>query len=157
MDKEFLENEFQRAAECAAAMLSRRPLSAAMLEKKLLDKQFSEEAAGYAVERMRVLHAVDDTAYAQLILRSYARKGSGIRKIRQEMWQRGIPEEVMSEVLEEYEPDMEIMLTLLDKKLRGDISDRKECEKAMAMLQRRGFTFSQIREAMAQYRDQCAE
>ena len=40
---------------------------------------------------------------------------------------------------------------LLDKKLRGDVSDRREREKAMAALQRRGFTFSQIREAMADY------
>lgn len=151
------EQQYQRAAECAAAMLSRRPLSAAMLEKKLLDKEFSEDAAGYAVERMRVLGAVNDTAYAQMLLRSYARKGSGVRKIRYEMWQRGVPEEIIAQVLEDYEPDLEVMTALLDKRLRGDVSDRKECEKAMAALQRRGFTFSQIREAMAQYREQCAE
>ena len=45
-------------------MLSRRPLSAAMLEQKLLDKGFAPEAADYAVQRMRVLRAIDDEAYA---------------------------------------------------------------------------------------------
>lgn len=151
------EQQYQRAAECAAAILSRRPLSAAMLEKKLLDKEFTQDEAGYAVERMRVLGAVNDTAYAQLLLRSYARKGSGVRKLRHEMWQRGVPDDIITQVLQDYEPDLEIMTALLDKRLRGDVSDRKECEKAMAALQRRGFTFSQIREAMAQYRKQCAE
>ena len=67
------------------------------------------------------------------------------------MRQRGVPQDVAAALLEQFEPDPEILEALLDKKLRGDVSDRREREKAMAALQRRGFTFSQIREAMADY------
>lgn len=151
------EQEYQRAAERAAAMLSRRPLSAAMLEQRLLDKEISPEAAAYAVERMRVLGAVDDTAFAEQLVRSYTRKGYGVRRIEQELWKRGIPKETAREALTQHEPDWDSMVMLLDKKLRGDLSDRRECEKAMAALQRRGFQFSQIREAMRQYRQSLAE
>ena len=152
MQPSLCEEELYRKAEVTAAgMLSRRPLSAAMLERKLLEKEFPPDAAAYAVERMRVLHAIDDTAYGELLLRSYARKGYGALRIRQEMRQRGVPQDVATALLEQFEPDPEILEALLDKKLRGDVSDRREREKAMAALQRRGFTFSQIREAMADY------
>ena len=49
MDGQQDEEQYRKAAECAAKMLARRPLSAAMLEKKLLEKKFCEQAAGYAV------------------------------------------------------------------------------------------------------------
>lgn len=145
------EEVYRKAEVTAAGMLSRRPLSAVMLERKLLEKDFPPDAAAYAVERMRVLHAIDDTAYAEMLLRSYARKGYGALRIRQEMRQRGVPQEIAAMLLEQFEPDPEILEALLDKKLRGDVSDRREREKAMAALQRRGFTFSQIREAMKDY------
>lgn len=146
------EQEVYRKAEVAAAgMLSRRPLSAAMLERKLLEKEFPPDAAAYAVERMRLLHAIDDAAYAELLLQSYARKGYGALRIRQEMRQRGVPRDIAAVLLEQFEPDPEVLKALLDKRLRGDISDRKKREKAMAALQRRGFTFSQLRAAMADY------
>lgn len=148
------EEQYRKAEVTAAAMLSRRPLSAAMLERKLLEKEFEPEAAAYAVERMRLLRAIDDHAYAEFLLRSYARKGYGILRIRQEMYHRGVPNDIAAEVLDTFEPDLETMKALLDKRLRGDVSDRREREKAMASLQRRGFTFSQIRAAMEDY---CAE
>ncbi|MCD8355459.1 MAG: recombination regulator RecX [Clostridia bacterium] len=148
------EEQYRKAEVTAAGMLSRRPLSAAMLEKKLLDKDFLPEAAAYAVERMRILHAIDDHAYAELLLRSYSRKGYGILRIRQEMRQRGVPNDIIAEILEDFEPDWDMMKALLDRKLRGDVSDRKTREKAMAALQRRGFTFSQIRTVMEDY---CAD
>ena len=151
------EEEYRRAAEAAAKMLARRPLSAAMLQKKLRDKQFCEQAADYAVERMRVLGAIDDAAFAELVVRSYARKGCGILRIRQELRARGVSDADAAAALEEFEPNQEKMLALLDRRLCGDLSDRRECEKAMAALQRRGFTYSEIREAMEAYRLQSAE
>lgn len=146
------EAQYRMAAECAAKYLARRPLSAAMLKKKLLEKQFCEQAAAYAVERMRVLGAVDDVAFAEVVVRSYARKGCGELRISQELRVRGVSDDVIAQVLHAFEPDMDAMLKLLEKRLHGDVSDRRECEKAMAALQRRGFTFSQIRAAMQVYR-----
>ena len=145
------EEEYERAANTAAAMLARRPLSAKRLLQKLKEKDFSEESTQYAVERMRILGALNDAAYAELIVRSYRAKGCGKLRIRQELEHRGIPREIAQESLEEFEPDWDAMLALLDKKLRGDISDRTRNDKACAALQRKGFSFSQIRQAMERY------
>ena len=126
MQPSLCEEELYRKAEVTAAgMLSRRPLSAAMLERKLLEKEFPPDAAAYAVERMRVLHAIDDTAYGELLLRSYARKGYGALRIRQEMRQRGVPQDVAAALLEQFEPDPEILEALLDKKQIGRASCRE--------------------------------
>lgn len=146
------EQQYREAEVAAAGMLSRRPLSAAMLERKLLDKEFAPEAVDYAVERMRLLHAIDDEAYAETIIRSYRNKGYGALRIRQELYQRGVPKEIAAEQLGQMEPNWDKMHALLEKKLHGDVSDRKEREKAMAALQRRGFSFSEIKIAMDNYR-----
>ena len=146
------EEQYQKAAERAAAMLARRAMSAAMLERKLLEKEFCPEAVDYAVERMRILGAINDAAYAEQLLRTYTRKGYGALRIRQEMRHRGVPQDITADVLAQAEPNWDAMRALLDKKLDGDVSDRRACEKAMAALQRRGFLFSDIREAMRDYR-----
>ena len=151
------EEQYQKAAERAAAMLARRAMSAAMLERKLLEKEFCPEAVDYAVERMRILGAINDTAYAEQLLRSCTRKGYGVLRMRQELRQRGVPQDIIADVLEQVEPNWDAMRALLDKKLDGDVSDRRECEKAMAALQRRGFLFSEIREAMRDYRAELSE
>ncbi len=145
------EEEYDRAASAAARMLSRRPLSEGALRKKLLEKEFSELAAEYAVERMRVLGAVDDCAYAERLVQSYRRKGCGRLRILQELEHRDISKELASDVLDGFEPDWDAMTAILHKKLQGDTKDQKQNEKACAALQRRGFSFAQIREAMQRY------
>ncbi len=145
------EEEYDRAASSAARMLSRRPLSEGALREKLREKEFSEDAASYAVERMRVLGALDDRAYAERVVQSYRRKGCGRLRILQELEHRRVPRELAQETLDCFEPDWDAMLAILDKRLRGDISDRKQNDKACAALQRRGFSFVQIREAMQRY------
>ena len=151
------EEEYEAAANTAAAMLSRRPLSEKMLLRRLREKEFSEDSAQYAAERMRLLGALDDAAFAERIVRSYRAKGCGKLRIRQELEQRGIPREISQEALEEFEPDWDAMTALLHKKLRGDVSDRTQVDKACAALQRKGFSFSQIRQALAYYREELDE
>ena len=145
------EEEYDRAAAAAARMLSRRPLSEATLLDKLREKEFSEDSVQYAAERMRLLGALDDTAFARRIVRSYAGKGCGKLRIRQELEKRGIPRDIAQDALEEFEPDWDAMTALLHKRLRGDVSDRTQNQKAFAALQRRGFSFQQIRQAMERY------
>ena len=115
------EQQYRDAEVAAAGMLSRRPLSATMLEKKLLDKGFAPEAADYAVQRMRLLRAIDDEAYAEMLIRSYRNKGYGALRIRQELYQRGVPKDIAAQQLRNMEPNWEKMHALLEKKLRGDV------------------------------------
>ncbi len=53
--------------------------------------------------------------------------------------------------MQTFSPDEAQMLALLEKRLRGDVSDRKEVEKAVAALQRRGFAWNDIKRALETY------
>ena len=50
-----------------------------------------------------------------------------------------------------------VLHALLEKRLHGDVSDRRQVEKAVAALQRRGFGWNEIRQALADYGDSLPE
>lgn len=69
----------------------------------------------------------------------------------QELRRRGVDAAQAEAAMDCYEPDWESMEALLDKRLHGDLSDRKEVNKAVAALQRRGFVWEDIRTALNRY------
>lgn len=151
------EEQYDKAVACAARILSRRALSEKMLFDKLLLKEFPKELAEYAVERMKYLGAINDVAYAESCLRSLANRGYGTLRIKNELKKRGISREIYDAILSEHEPDIERLTAFLDKKLCGDLSQRKEIQKAAAALQRKGFRWEQISQALRAYEAQLEE
>lgn len=145
------EDKYRAALDAAARQLSYRALSAKGLRDKLLDKGHDEQAVDYALAWLTERHLLDDTAYAESVVRSCARKGYGEMRIRQELTRRGVDRETAETVLTGFSPDRAQLVALLEKRLRGDVSDRKEVDKAIAFLQRRGFSWQDIRDALAEY------
>ncbi len=143
---------YQAALEMAGQLLSYRAMSAQMLREKMLGKGMQEESADYAIAYLTERGLLSDTAYAESVVRSYTRRGYGAMRVKQELHRRGVSGEEIAQALEEHEPDWEAMQKLLDKRLRGDMSDRKEVDKAVAALARRGFGWSEIRQALELYR-----
>ena len=78
-------------------------------------------------------------------------RGYGAARIRQELSHRGISREDADAAMELFSPALPQMLSLLEKRLHGDLSDRKEVDKAVAALQRRGFSWSDIKNALEEY------
>ena len=74
-----------------------------------------------------------------------------LEKARQELTRRGIDRDTAEAAMQTFSPDEAQMLALLEKRLRGDVSDRKEVEKAVAALQRRGFAWNDIKRALETY------
>lgn len=146
-----LEQQYRDALDFAAKQLSYRALSTEGLRKKLLEKGCTEDAADYAIAWMTERALLSDTAYAESVVRSYARKGYGEMRIRQELTRRGVDRETADAAMQAFSPDRAQLLALLEKRLRGDVSDRKEIDKAVAALQRRGFSWQDIRDALAEY------
>ncbi len=148
------EEQYRAALDAAARQLSYRALSAAALRDKLIEKGHSEDAADYAVAWLIERRLLDDAAYAESVVRSYARRGYGAARIRQELTRRGVDRGTAEAALLGYAPEPAQLRALLDKRLRGDVSDRKEIDKAVAALQRRGFSWQEIRDALAEYGQQ---
>ncbi len=113
-----------------------------MLRGKLLAKGHDEEATDYALAWLTERSLLSDGQFAESVVRSYARRGYGAARIRQELSHRGISREDADAAMELFPPALPQMLSLLEKRLHGDLSDRKEVDKAVAALQRRGFSWA---------------
>ena len=141
------EDKYRAALDMAAKQLSYRALSAKMLRDKLLAKGHDEEAADYALAWLTERSLLN----AESVVRGYTRKGYGAARIRQELTRRGIDRDTAEAAMQTFSPDEAQMLALLEKRLHGDVSDRKEVEKAVAALQRRGFAWNDIKRALETY------
>ena len=150
----------------ALGQISMRPLS----RKELIDKLMtpprsrktdeegesvqgaSEEEAAAAADWLESLGYLDDAEYARALVRRCAAKGCGERKMRDELWKHGVPRELWEEALRENTGTEETLDTLLRAKLKGGTTpDRKELQRIAAGLARRGFSWSDINDALRRY------
>ena len=69
-------------------------------KSRLVKKGAQEEDAESAVEYLERIGAVDDVAYAQMLVRHYSARGYGEARIRDELFHRGVPHENWDEALE---------------------------------------------------------
>ena len=79
------EDKYRAALDAAAKQLSCRALSTKMLRGKLLAKGHDEEATDYAIAWLTERSLLSDGQFAESVVRSYARRGYGAARIRQEL------------------------------------------------------------------------
>ena len=137
----------------ALRMLDRRDYSRAELTKKLIEKGETPENAGEVVARLAELGVVDDRRYAALVVRQYAAKGYGARRVRMELQQRGVPRELLDEALSEMPPQDDTILNLLRRKL-GDSFESADVKRATDALARKGYGWDEIASALQRLRDE---
>jgi regulatory protein len=97
---------------------------------------------------MEELGAVNDGAYAGVIVRHYAAMGYGRGRVEQELYRRGIPRELWEDALRELPDSAEAINTFLRSKLQGRAPDRAERKRLSDALLRRGFGWNEIRPAL---------
>ena len=134
----------------AAAMVGARPLSRQELVRRLEEKGEDPEHAQTAADWLEELGALDDAAYGRSVARHYAAKGYGPRKIQDELYRRGVPRELWEKALAQIEDNSESLDAFLEKKLRGS-HDPRDVKKASDALVRRGFSWSEISDALRRY------
>lgn len=139
---------YKKAINKCYDLLSRRDHSVKELRTKLL-RTSDEKNADKAIEKMLELGYLDDEKYARTLL-SHLINDKKMSKsfIKQEMFKRGIDASIIADCLEEVEIDnvsniTELILTKYQNKLRND--DGKE--KVIAALMRKGFSYSDIKNA----------
>lgn len=139
--------------EAAARLLTSRALSARQLRDKLLEKEYPPDMVESAILWMQEHGMLDDSAYAEMIARQYQKKGYGVKRIQQELRRRGISQEDAETALQSIAPDQQQTLRLLEKYIRGDVSLSEQIRRGAAALARRGFLWSEIREALRLYQE----
>lgn len=143
----------QQAAEMAGRrMLSQKELSDRLV-KKGTDPQEAQETARWLAD----LGAVDDAAYAGVIVRHYAAMGYGPGRVRQELQRRGIPQELWDDALALLPEGEEAIERFIRSKCKGKPLDRETQRKLAAALQRRGFFWQEIRPVLNRLGEEMAE
>ncbi len=172
--------EQSRLMERAVGLLAQRPMS----RKELLDKlsapprqkrekypydklddgpapalleaqreALRERAEGVA-DRLKELGLLNDGEYARAVVRHYAAKGYGPRKIRDELYRRGVPREFWEDAMEEREPDEDQVLALARRKLREEEPTRENLKRVSDYLARRGYGWEEISATLDRLREE---
>lgn len=137
----------------ALKMLDRRDYSRAELIRKLVEKGEEEAAAEEAVDYLVSLGFVDDRRYAGLVVRQYAGKGYGHRRVKMELQRHLVPRELWDEALEQMPEQDDRIDRFLRHKLSPD-TDRAEIKKATDALARRGYGWDEISAALERFRNE---
>ena len=158
--KELTEDEAQAIVEAARRtglkektinLLARKPMSRRELERKLGEWEAGEEETAAICDRMEELGFLNDGEYAARLVRHYSAKGYGERKLRDELYRRGIPREFWEDALARAEDSAGAIDAFIEKKLAGKTVDQKELKKVSDALARRGFSWSDISNALGRY------
>lgn len=112
------------------------------------------ERAEEVADRLAGLGLLNDEEYARAVVRHYAAKGYGPRKIRDELYRRGVPREYWEDAMEEREPDGDQVLALARQKLRDAEPTRENLKKVSDYLARRGYGWEEISSALDRVREE---
>ena len=123
--------------------------------EKIARTAASRQAAQAAADHLEEIGLLDDRAYAESYARELVvRKRYGLRRVRQELSRKGISPEIQEEVLCAYEDGGEAarenIALVLQRRYPLWREDEKARRRAVAALQRLGYSYSQISAVMGQ-------
>lgn len=94
-------DEVERAYERALNFLSYRPRSEAEVRRNLHQKKVQEEIIEVVIERLTRTGLLNDREFARYWVENRLQfKPRGTRALRQELWEKGVPDAITSEILE---------------------------------------------------------
>lgn len=139
---------YKKAVDKCYDLLSRRDHSVKELKTKLL-RTVDEKNADKAIEKMLELGYLDDEKYARNLVKYLAQtRNMSKNHIKQEMFKRGIPNEIIILVMEDYEFDnVSSVVDLILTKYRNKLNNEDGNKKVIASLMRKGFSYSDIKNA----------
>lgn len=147
------EDEILRCKNRAMYIVSVTPKSKKILQRKLREEGFSENAVEQTMQFMQEYDFTDDVELAKSLVRSGVRKNSSTRQIKQKLYEKGISREDSSRVLDEMEIDeKENALEVAMKKYRSLRNKTKEeiIKKVRYALSYRAFSYDAMRYALGE-------
>ena len=154
--KELTDDEMKHlrkaAGEMSAKMRAVRIVSASNvskrdLEQRLIHKGEDPRQAKQAVQWMSDLNLLDDAKTAEQVVHSCIRKGYGLARAKQALYEKRIPKEYWEDALADYPDQADKILEFLRSRLK-DGYDERDLRRATDALIRRGHTYHEIRKAL---------
>lgn len=131
----------ERAVQLAYRALSSRDRTVAEMRTWLERKRVGPEAIEHTVAELRTAGFLDDARFAERFAED--KRGIeqwGVERIQRDLLRRGVPPDLVEEVIcaREREHELEAALTLLDQRMAPPVSDRDR-DKAWRLLVRKGY------------------
>ena len=99
---------------------------------------------------------INDEAYSEMVVRHYAAKGYGAKRIESELYRHGVPKELWEDALRELPCQDDKMDSFIRSRL-SDPSDPKQVKRVTDGLFRRGYSWSDIKNALERFRESYEE
>lgn len=140
---------YKKAVDKCYDLLSRRDHSIKELKTKLL-RTVDENSADKAIEKMIEYGYLDDEKYANNLVKYLIEvKKMSKNHIKQEMYKKGVPSDIIISTLENIEIDnVSSIVELLLTKYRMKLNVEEDNKKLIASLMRKGFSYSDIKTAL---------
>lgn len=145
------------AKERAVRIISAADVSKADLQRRLTEKGETPEDAKNAVAWLTEMHLLDDSRVAMQIVERGVSRGYGKNRIKQMLYEKKVPKEYWDAALANVPEMGDEIDRFLQQKLRGTDPDKKELDRVIAALVRRGHSWSDIQSALERYRDNLSE
>ena len=117
------------------------------LERRLIQKGEDPAQAQNAVSWLSDLNVLDDARTAEQVVSSCVRKGYGIARAKQALYEKRIPKSYWDDALRDYPDQSEHILSFLRSRL-DETADAKDIKRAVDGLIRRGHSYPQIRKCL---------
>ncbi len=146
------ESHTKRAKSRALWYLSRGDCSRQTLFDKL-KRSFPEYACESACNRMEELGFINDETYAKRRLqRIIDQKKISVRMAKQLLRMEGVDPDLVDDAAQEVEYDpVKAIVGLIERKYKQKLGDKAATDKVIAALMRKGYGFSEIKEALSRF------
>lgn len=142
------ESEVKSAFDKSTDYLGSRMHTKKELFEKLLKKNYEKPVIEKAIEKLEEYHYVDDLMFAKQFVSENPKYSKKV--LDGKLRQKGVNSDVIESVLQniEDEDEFELCKKYAEKYAKGkDFKDKKNVEKLMSSLLRRGFSFEMIKKA----------
>lgn len=141
----------------AVRIVSATASTQAALERKLIQKGENPEDARQAVQWLQELNLLDDGQVARQLVLSAVRKGYGPARIKQILFEKQVPRQYWDDALALIPDQSGDIDTFLRKRFGGVLPEKKEIDRAVQALLRRGHSWGDIRGALSRYSGACED
>lgn len=156
LDEIVFDDEVRKAFNKAINFLSYRMRSEHEVKQKLLQNEFGEAVILEAIRKLYEFGFLNDESFTKALVETQKRNSKkGPTAIRQELKKKGIEKDLQEKVLGDYseEEQVGIAVTLAEKiiKQSQDKTPRQIKQKVQDTLQRKGYNFSIISQALSAF------
>ena len=145
------QTEYVQAKEYALRSLTCLEQSEFQIRQKLSRKKFRDETIEEVLRFLKQYDFINDRRYAEQYVASHCQRMNR-RKLLDKLYAKGIRSAEIDEYLELYQYDEEQLLKKAVEKyiITHDMTREKQLDKCMMYFRQKGYSYSMIREAIAQ-------